>query len=88
MNRAGIVKFDGRVLAGLLGLPDHAIEETPQWGYEADGVELVIRGPRMPVTGPGMQYQTATVVDGETISEAIERTWPQERTSTGGREEI
>ncbi len=86
-RRAGILKFDGRVLAGLLGLPDHAIEETPQWGYEPDGVELVVCGPRMPVTLPGWQFEVAIVLDGETVPEAIDRTWPQRLTTTGGNEE-
>ncbi len=85
--RRAIVKVDGRRLAQILGLADHVVEEPVQWGYEADGVQLVLRGPRMPVIYPGMQFQVATVLADETVPEAIDRTWPQRLTTTGGNEE-
>ena len=85
MNRAAIVKVDGNVLAIALGLPGHTIEEVPAWGEESDDtVELVVRGPRMPEDRPGWRYEVARVLEGETVSEAIERTWPSELAGEGG----
>ena len=84
MTRAGIVKVEGKRLAGLLGLPGHAIEEVPQWGVEPDGtVDLVVIGPWMPESKPGWRYEEATILEDETISEAIERTWPHGSVNAG-----